>query len=64
MTGARYAALGVLNEDRSALEQFLTVGLDHDEEALIGTRPTGLGVLGLLITDPRPVRVADLQFAP
>jgi signal transduction histidine kinase len=64
MTGARYGALGVLNEDRSALEQFLTVGLDADEEALIGTRPTGLGVLGLLITHPQPVRITDLNSHP
>ncbi len=61
MTGARYGALGVLNEDRTALSEFLTVGLKPDEEARIGPRPTGRGVLGVLITDPRPLRLSDLS---
>ena len=60
MTGARYGALGVLNDDRTALSEFLTVGLEPDEEQRIGARPTGRGVLGLLITDPRPLRLSNL----
>ncbi len=60
MTGARYGALGVLNDDRSGLVEFITVGLDPDEEDRIGIRPTGRGVLGLLITDPVPLRMAGL----
>ena len=64
MTGARYGALGVLNEDRSALVEFITVGLEPDEERRIGPRPTGRGVLGLLITDPKPLRLADLGAHP
>jgi signal transduction histidine kinase len=64
MTGARYAALGVLNDERTALDEFITVGLESDEEDKIGIRPTGRGVLGLLITDPRPVRFADLGKHP
>jgi signal transduction histidine kinase len=60
MTGARYGALGVLNEQRTELVEFITVGLDRAEETLIGPRPTGRGVLGLLINDPRTVRLADL----
>ena len=60
MTGARYGALGVLNEDRTALAEFLTVGLEQDEEQRIGARPTGKGVLGLLIADPKPVRMATI----
>jgi signal transduction histidine kinase len=64
MTGARYGALGVLNEDRTALAEFLTVGLDPEVEEQIGTRPTGWGVLGLLITDPHPLRLADLGSHP
>jgi signal transduction histidine kinase len=64
LVNARYGALGVLNEARSGLEQFLTVGLSDDEEKVIGTRPTGRGVLGLLITDPKPLRLDDLGSHP
>jgi len=60
LVGARYGALGVLNEERTSLEQFLTVGLGETEELAIGGRPTGRGVLGLLITDPAPLRLSDL----
>jgi signal transduction histidine kinase len=64
MTGARYGALGVLSEDRTALADFLTVGLEQDAEDRIGPRPTGQGVLGLLIVDPNPLRLADLGSHP
>jgi signal transduction histidine kinase len=60
IVGARYAALGVLNEARTGLEQFLTAGLSDDAEQTIGPRPTGRGVLGLIITDPKPLRLANL----
>jgi signal transduction histidine kinase len=64
MTGARYGAMGVLNEDRTALTEFITTGLTSDEEQAIGSRPTGQGVLGLLITDPEPLRLANLGSHP
>ncbi|MGO8864056.1 MAG: GAF domain-containing sensor histidine kinase [Acidimicrobiales bacterium] len=60
MTGARYAALGVLNEERTGLAEFVTVGLTADDEKRIGPRPTGRGMLGLLISHPEPLRMADL----
>jgi signal transduction histidine kinase len=60
MTGARYAALGVLNNDRTGLSEFITVGLSADDEKRIGARPTGRGMLGLLISHPEPLRTADL----
>ncbi len=60
MTGARYGALGVLNDQGTALSEFMTVGLEPDEERRIGARPTGQGVLGLLISDPKPLRLANL----
>jgi signal transduction histidine kinase len=60
MTGARYAALGVLSEDRTNLIEFITAGLTPDEEEMIGPRPTGQGVLGLVISDPKPLRLAEL----
>ncbi len=64
LVDAQYAALGVLNEDRTSLEQFLTVGLSDAEEKAIGTRPTGRGVLGLLITEPATLRLTDLTNHP
>jgi signal transduction histidine kinase len=64
MTGARYAALGVLNEQGTALSEFLTVGLEPAEERSIGARPTGQGVLGLLITDPHTLRLGNLGSHP
>ena len=60
LSGARYGALGVLDERGEGLEQFLTVGLDEEQERAIGRRPTGQGVLGLLITDPAPLRMSDI----
>jgi signal transduction histidine kinase len=64
LVDARYGALGVLNEARSGLEQFLTVGLSDDKERAIGPRPTGRGVLGRLITEPKPLRLDDLGSHP
>jgi signal transduction histidine kinase len=61
---ARYGALGVLNPARTALDQFLTVGLTDEEERQIGPRPTGRGVLGLLITDPEPLILRELRSHP
>jgi signal transduction histidine kinase len=64
LVGARYGALGVLNESRTGLEQFLTVGLDEEAERAIGARPTGRGVLGHLITDPVHLRLARISEHP
>jgi two-component system, NarL family, sensor histidine kinase DevS len=60
LTGARYAALCVLNDARDGLAVFLTTGIDDDRRARMGAWPCGRGVLGDLILDPAPVRVADL----
>lgn len=64
LTGARYAALGVLDEVRRALAQFHAVGDTPDMHAVIGHLPTGRGVLGLLIDDPEPIRVRDVAEHP
>jgi len=58
--GARYGALGVLSESGGDLAEFVNVGIPHDDVADIGTLPQGRGILGLLIVDPRPLRLADL----
>ncbi len=64
LVDAQYGALGVLNEARTRLEQFVTVGLGEDQEHQIGPRPSGRGVLGLLITDPEPLRLRELSRHP
>ncbi|HEY6426036.1 MAG TPA: GAF domain-containing protein, partial [Acidimicrobiales bacterium] len=64
LVDARYGALGVLNETRTGLEQFLTIGLGEEDERAIGAHPTGRGVLGLLITDPRPLRLDRIDQHP
>jgi signal transduction histidine kinase len=60
LSGARYAALGVLGADRRLVE-FVTVGLDPPARALIGDPPSGKGILGLLISHPEPIRLPDLR---
>jgi signal transduction histidine kinase len=64
LTGARYAAIGVLSADRRTLERFITLGIDAEQQQLIGELPRGRGVLGVLIDDPRPLRLADVGAHP
>jgi GAF domain-containing protein len=64
VTAAKYAALGILNHDRTELERFITVGISEDQERMIGERPRGRGVLGVLIRDPRPLRLTDVTAHP
>ena len=64
LVDAQYGALGVLSADGQALDQFLTVGLDSEQEQSIGPRPTGRGVLGTLIADDKPLRLANLSDSP
>jgi len=61
---ARYGALGVLDATGTGLRQFVTIGIDESTRELIGASPTGLGLLGTLIRDPRPLRLADLSTHP
>jgi signal transduction histidine kinase len=74
LVGARYGALGVIGGDGAVgderpagerrLVEFITHGLSTAEHAAIGSLPTGRGVLGLLIDDPRPVRMPDITRHP
>ncbi|MFM9368665.1 PP2C family protein-serine/threonine phosphatase [Streptomyces sp. Da 82-17] len=66
LTGARYGALGVLDESGEELEQFITAGLSDAERAdLAGTDfPHGRGVLGHVIRNPEPLRVNDIGAHP
>jgi signal transduction histidine kinase len=64
LSGATFGALGVLDESRSFLSEFITVGIDAAVRERIGDLPHGHGILGLLITDPRPIRLPDLSEHP
>jgi signal transduction histidine kinase len=64
LTGARYVALGVLDEGRRELARFLTRGIDEDTHRAIGDLPRGRGLLGVLIDDPRPLRLEDVGDHP
>jgi len=64
LTGARYAALGVLDPTGARLERFVTTGVDPETRAAIGDLPTGRGILGVLIRDARPLRLSELGEDP
>ena len=57
LTGARYAALGVIDPSGTGLERFVYTGIDQREADAIGDLPRGRGILGVLIEDARPLRL-------
>lgn len=61
VTSARFAALGVLDEDHTKLDRFITSGIDEELREQIGELPTGKGVLGVLIRDPKPLRLDEVS---
>lgn len=63
LTSARFGALGVVGPENRLIE-FLTTGVDADLRSRIGELPHGRGILGLLISDPRPLRLKDLTHHP
>jgi signal transduction histidine kinase len=63
LVDARYGALGVIGED-DRLTQFITAGVTQEQIDALEHWPHGLGILGLLIKDPRPIRLADLSAHP
>jgi signal transduction histidine kinase len=64
VTGARYAALGVIDPTGTSLERFITHGIDDETRNTIGDLPRGRGVLGALITDSNTLRLHDLAEDP
>jgi signal transduction histidine kinase len=64
ITGARYAALGVIDPSGRSLERFVTTGVSDDERAAIGELPQGRGILGVLIADARPLRLDEISRDP
>src|SRR5204863_1844103 len=64
LVDARYGALGVLDESGTKLAEFITVGMSEEQRHHIGDLPQGKGILGLLIVDPKPLRLPDLGEHP
>ncbi len=64
LTGARYSALGVIDRTGRELERFVTYGVDGETRATIGDLPRGRGILGVLISDARPLRLDDISQDP
>ena len=60
LTDASYAALGILDPSKTNLERFLHLGIDEETRKAIGPLPTGRGVLGELIRNPAPLRLAEV----
>ena len=63
ITGARYGALGVLGDD-GRIEEFITEGITPDERGAIGDPPDGHGILGVIISEARPLRLDDVAADP
>ncbi len=59
LVDARYGALGIRGQDEH-LTQFIYEGIDEPARELIGALPEGRGVLGLLFTQPGPIRLENL----
>lgn len=64
LTGARYAALGVIDPSGTALERFVHTGIDAETVAAIGELPHGRGILGAVIDDARPLRLNSIAEDP
>lgn len=64
LTGARYAALAVIDSAGKRLERFLTAGLDDETRAAIGHEPVGRGILGVVLREARPIRLSNIAEDP
>ena len=64
LVNARYGALGVLGPEGEGLLEFITHGVSDEERERIGELPSGHGILGLLIREPRPQRLSDIAAHP
>ncbi|WAZ26413.1 GAF domain-containing sensor histidine kinase [Streptomyces cinnabarinus] len=64
LVDARYGALGVLGDEGGRIKQFITVGADEETVEAIGHYPEGRGILGLLIREPEPLRLANIGAHP
>lgn len=59
LTGARYGVLGIV-DDAGVVADFVIHGVDQETTERIASLPTCMGVIGVLIEDPRPLRLRDV----
>jgi signal transduction histidine kinase len=64
LTGAEYAALGVMNADMTGLSQFITSGMSEEDAARMGPPPKGGGLLGAVIREGKTIRLEDASRDP
>ena len=64
LVGSRYAALGILADDRRRIERFITSGITPEQRRLLGDPPQGHGLLGLIISEGRSLRIPDIASHP
>lgn len=64
LVGARYAALGILADDRRRIERFITSGTTPEQRRLLGDPPQGHGLLGLIIKEGRSLRIPEISAHP
>jgi signal transduction histidine kinase len=64
LVGARYAALGILADDRRHIERFVTSGITDEQRRRLGAPPQGHGLLGLIIMEGRSLRIPDIAAHP
>jgi signal transduction histidine kinase len=64
LVGSRYAALGILDDDRRRIERFITSGITPEQRRLLGAPPEGHGLLGLIITEGTSLRISDIAAHP
>ena len=64
LAGAKYGALGVLDEKNIFFDQFITSGITPEQRARLGRPPLGHGLLGVLIKDGKPLQIQDISTDP
>ena len=64
LVGARYAALGIVADDRRHIERFITSGITAEQRRLLGPLPEGHGLLGLIISEGHSLRIPDIAAHP
>ena len=64
LAGAKYGALGVLDEKNIFFDQFITSGITVEQRARLGKPPLGHGLLGVLIKDGKPLQIPDISTDP
>jgi signal transduction histidine kinase len=64
LVGARYAALGIPDEEGGGFDRFITAGMTDEQIEAIGPLPRTHGLLAAMLTDPEPYRTDDIRADP